>query len=75
MTRAASTLGLAESDTEPSFPTAARAVETFAAAAVGSAIELGVVGRVAPGAVDPASVAADCGLAQQGAERSQGDRG
>lgn len=72
MTRAASTLGLAESDTGPSFPTATRAVELLetcaAAAAVGSAIELGVVGRVAEGAVDPASVAADCGLTQQGAE-------
>jgi hypothetical protein len=72
VTSAASTLQLAESETGPSFPTAARAVELLetcaAAAAVGSAIELGVVGRVAEGPVDPASVAADCGLAQQGAE-------
>jgi hypothetical protein len=50
-------------------PLAAELLETCAAAAaLGSAFELGVVARVAEDAADPATVAADCGLTQQGAE-------
>lgn len=72
MTGVAAALGLAEPDAGPSFPApafAAQLLETCAAAAaVGSAIELGVFERVAEGASDPVTVAADCGLTEQGAE-------
>jgi SAM-dependent methyltransferase len=68
----ASALPRAESDTGPSFPTAALVAELLetcaGGAAVRSAIDLGVVVRVAKGVVDPASVAADCGLTERGAE-------
>jgi SAM-dependent methyltransferase len=39
-----------------------------AAAAIHSALELGVVARVTEAPADPAAVAADCGLTRQGAE-------
>ena len=72
MSMAASALRSAEPEPEPSFPTAALAadlLETCAGgAAVASAIQLGVIARVAEGPVEPASVAAECGLTQQGTE-------
>ncbi len=72
MTGVAAALGLAEPDAGPSFAApafAAQLLETCAAAAaVGSAIELGVFERVAEGAADPVTVATDCGLTEQGAE-------
>jgi pyruvate,water dikinase len=53
-------------------PTAVLAAEQFetcaAGAAVGSAIEFGVIARVEKGPVEPARVAADCGLTVRGAE-------
>jgi hypothetical protein len=72
VTAVAPALGLAEPDARPPFAApafAAQLLETCAAAAaVGSAIELGVFARVTEGAADPATVAADCGLTEQGAE-------
>jgi SAM-dependent methyltransferase len=72
MTGGATTVGLAKSGSWPSFPPAALAAELLqtcaAGAAVGSALELGVVARVAEGPVDPKTVAGDCGLTLQGAE-------
>jgi O-methyltransferase domain len=72
VTAVAPALGLAEHEARPPFAApafAAQLLETCAAAAaVGSAIELGVFARVTEGAADPATVAADCGLTEQGAE-------
>ena len=48
--------------------TAALQEACAAAAAIHSAIELGVVARVSEVPADPVDVAADCGLTQQGAE-------
>jgi len=62
VTGVAAALGLAEPDARPSFaaPFAAQLLEMCAAAAaVGSAIELGAFERVAERAVDPATVAGD----------------
>ena len=60
MTGVAAALGLAEPDARPSFaapPLAAQLLEMCAAAAaVGSAIELGVFERVAEGAAAPVTV-------------------
>ena len=64
-------LGNAASDAERFLPAAlaAELLDTCAGgAAVASAIEHGVVARVEEGPVEPASVAADCGLTQEGAE-------
>ena len=64
-------VGNAESDAERFLPAAlaAELLETCAGgAAVAPAIELGVVERVEEGPVEPASVAADCGLTPQGTE-------
>jgi SAM-dependent methyltransferase len=62
----------AEPDARPYVPAAALVAELLeacaAGAAVGSAIELGVLSRVEAGSVAVASVADDCGLTQQGAE-------
>jgi Dimerisation domain len=71
VTRAVSALGLAES-ARSSFPPpalAAKLLETCAGgAAIGSALELGVIARVTEGPVEAETVAADCGLTEQGAE-------
>ena len=40
------------------------------AAAIHSALDLGVVARVTEAPAEPAAVAADCGLTQQGAQAS-----
>lgn len=72
MTAAVALAGAAEPDALPSFPAAAlvaKLLEACAAgAAVGSAIDLGVVARIEAGPVAPDRVAADCGLTEQGAE-------
>jgi SAM-dependent methyltransferase len=64
--------GTAEPDSRPFYPAAALVAELLEAcatgAAVGSAIDLGVVARLQAGPVAPDSVAADCGLTRQGAE-------
>ena len=74
MTAVAPAFGLAETDARPPFAApafAAQLLETCAAAAaVGSAIELGVFARVTDGAADPATVAADCGLTSRAPRRS-----
>lgn len=71
MRTAVSALGLAES-ARSSFPPpalAAELLETCAGgAAIGSALELGVIARVTEGPVEAGTVAADCGLTEQGAE-------
>ena len=71
MSEAAAALGHDGSAAGPCFASAelpAQLLEACAAAAaVGEAIELGVLARVAEGAADPMTVAADCGLTQQGA--------
>ena len=72
MTAAVALAGATESDAVPSFPAAAlvaKLLEACAAgAAVGSAIDLGVVARIEAGPVAPDRVAADSGLTEQGAE-------
>jgi SAM-dependent methyltransferase len=72
VTAAVGLAGAAEPDALPSFPEAAlvaKLLEACAAgAAVGSAIDLGVVARIEAGPVAPHRVAADCGLTEQGAE-------
>jgi SAM-dependent methyltransferase len=64
--------GTAEPDSRPFYPAAALVAELLeacaAGAAVGSAIDLGVVARLQAGPVAQDSVAADCGLTRQGAE-------
>ena len=72
MTAARALVAAAEPDSRPFYPAAALVAELLeacaAGAAVGSAIDLGVVARVQAGPVAPDSVAADCGLTGQGAE-------
>jgi SAM-dependent methyltransferase len=72
VTEAISAPTLVEIESRPPFPPAARAAELFqmcaGGAAVGSALELGVLARVAERPADAASIASDCGLTLQGAE-------
>jgi SAM-dependent methyltransferase len=72
VTAAVSTLSRAEADSRPAFPPAALAAELLqtcaGGAAVGSALELGVLARLAAEPAGPDRVAADCGLTLQGAE-------
>jgi SAM-dependent methyltransferase len=71
MSQAAAAIDRARRDPRPPIaPAQAAALQEAcaAAAAIHSALELGVVARLTEAPADPAGVAADCGLTQQGAE-------
>jgi hypothetical protein len=71
MTEVAAPIGRVRPDARPpTTPAQAAALQEAcgAAAAIHSALELGVVARVTEAPADPAAVAADCGLTRQGAE-------
>jgi SAM-dependent methyltransferase len=71
MTEVAAPIGRVRPDARPAItPEQAAALQEAcaAAAAIHSALELGVVARVTEAPADPAAVAADCGLTRQGAE-------
>ena len=71
MIRAAATIERVGQDQRPPIaPAQAAALQEAgaAAAAINSAIELGVVARITEAPADPAAVAAECGVTRQGAE-------
>jgi ubiquinone/menaquinone biosynthesis C-methylase UbiE len=71
MTEVATPIGRVRPDARPPItPAQAAALQDAcaAAAAIHTALELGVVARVTEAPADPAAVAADCGLTRQGAE-------
>jgi SAM-dependent methyltransferase len=71
MSQAAAAIDRARRDPRPPIaPAQAAALQEAcaAAAAIHSALELGVVARLTEAPADPTGVAADCGLTQQGAE-------
>ena len=71
MTEVAAPIGRVRPDARPPITPAQAAAHQeacAAAAAIHSALELGVVARVTEAPADPAAVAADCGLTRQGAE-------